>query len=54
MLREVAKKRPERVRDFVAPRIARISGVTLREAVRHLDAADRETFVAAYRGRPTS
>jgi hypothetical protein len=33
----------------VRPRIARISGVTIREAVRYLDAPDRDELLAAYR-----
>ena len=51
VLREVSKKSPERVRDFVAPRTVRISGVTLREAVKYLPADDRETLLGAYRSR---
>jgi 3-methyladenine DNA glycosylase AlkD len=51
VLREVAKRRPEPVRDWLAPRIGRVSGVTLREAVRYLPAEDREALMAAYRAR---
>ena len=51
VLREVSKKNPERVRDFVAPRTDRISGVTLREAVKYLPADDREALLGAYRSR---
>ncbi|MGB6850982.1 MAG: DNA alkylation repair protein [Thermoanaerobaculia bacterium] len=51
VLREVSKKSPERVRDFVAPRTDRISGVTLREAVKYLPADDREALLEAYRSR---
>jgi 3-methyladenine DNA glycosylase AlkD len=51
VLREVSKKSPERVRDFVAPRTDRISGVTLREAVKYLPADDREALLGAYRSR---
>jgi 3-methyladenine DNA glycosylase AlkD len=36
VLRETSKKRPELVRDWIAPRIDRASGVTVREAVKYL------------------
>jgi 3-methyladenine DNA glycosylase AlkD len=36
ILREVSKKRPELVRDWIASRDARMSGVTRREAVKYL------------------
>jgi 3-methyladenine DNA glycosylase AlkD len=36
VLREVSKKRPQLVRDWLRPRRARLSGVTLREAVKYL------------------
>jgi 3-methyladenine DNA glycosylase AlkD len=49
VLREAGKHRPRLVVDFVRPRIARISGVTIREAVRYLDAPDRDELLAAYR-----
>ena len=51
ILREVSKIDPERVRDFVAPRTDRISGVTIREAVKYLPAKDREALLGAYRSR---
>jgi 3-methyladenine DNA glycosylase AlkD len=51
VLRELARGRPELVVDWLTPRIARVSGVTLREAVRHLPAPDRDALVAAYRAR---
>jgi len=35
-LREVAKKHPDRVRAFLAERQGRVSGVTMREAVKYL------------------
>jgi hypothetical protein len=47
-LREVAKKRPAEVAAWLAPRTHRASGVTMREAVRRLPAADRERLMAAY------
>jgi 3-methyladenine DNA glycosylase AlkD len=49
VLREAGKHRPRLVVDFVRPRIARVSGVTIREAVRYLDAPDRDELLAAYR-----
>ncbi|MGB2757985.1 MAG: DNA alkylation repair protein [Acidimicrobiia bacterium] len=36
VLRETSKKRPELVRDWVTPRLDRMSGVTRREATRYL------------------
>jgi 3-methyladenine DNA glycosylase AlkD len=41
VLREASKKRPERVRDYVARRLDRMSGVTFREAVKRLPEAER-------------
>ena len=49
VLRELAKKDPGWVRDWTAARVARISGVTLREAVRPLPAEERDALLAAYR-----
>ncbi len=49
VLREVSKKRPEIVDAWLAPRAARASGVTMREAVRYLPADRREALMAAYR-----
>ena len=49
VLREVGKKRPAEVVAWLAPRTARASGVTMREAVRYLPAADGERLMAAYR-----
>lgn len=49
VLREAGKRRPDLVADFLRPRISRISGVTIREAVRYLDDTDRVTLMAAYR-----
>ncbi|WP_395109441.1 DNA alkylation repair protein [Actinomadura sp. SCN-SB] len=48
VLRELSKKDPSWVRAWVEPRVARISGVTLREAVRHLPADDAARLKAAY------
>jgi 3-methyladenine DNA glycosylase AlkD len=44
VLRDTGRKRPKLVRDWLAPRLARVSGVTLREAVKPLSAEDRELF----------
>ncbi len=41
VLREVGKQRPRLVVEFLAPRLDRLSGLTLREAVKYLPAADR-------------
>lgn len=41
VLREVARKRPRLVFDWMLPRASRASGVTLREAVKYLPAAQR-------------
>ena len=49
VLREVGKKRPAEVRAFLEPRLGRASGLTIREAVKHLPEADREALLA---GRP--
>jgi 3-methyladenine DNA glycosylase AlkD len=49
VLREVSRRDPEWVTAWVAPRVRRMSGVTIREAVRHLPEADRERLMAAYR-----
>jgi 3-methyladenine DNA glycosylase AlkD len=49
VLRETAKKHPDLVADWLAPRASRASGVTMREAVKYLPAADRDALLAAYR-----
>jgi 3-methyladenine DNA glycosylase AlkD len=51
VLRETAKRQPGLVADWLAPRIHRASGVTVREAVKWLPAAQREALLAAYRER---
>jgi 3-methyladenine DNA glycosylase AlkD len=51
VLRETAKRRPELVAAWLAPRIHRASGVTVREAVKPLPPAQREELLAAYRSR---
>ena len=49
ILRDTSRKRPSLVRDWVAPRTGRMSGVTIREAVKRLDPEDRDALVEAYR-----
>jgi 3-methyladenine DNA glycosylase AlkD len=51
VLREVGKKRPAEVAAWLAPRTGRASGVTMREAVRYLPAADADRLMTAYRER---
>jgi 3-methyladenine DNA glycosylase AlkD len=51
VLREAGKQRPVLVVGFLRPRTARVSGVTIREAVRYLGPTDRDALMAAYRGR---
>jgi 3-methyladenine DNA glycosylase AlkD len=45
VLREVAKKRPALVSEFLAPRLDRVSGLTRREAVKYLPARDRRRLL---------
>jgi 3-methyladenine DNA glycosylase AlkD len=55
VLRETAKRDPDIVYQWLAPRISRASGVTVREAVKYLDVARRDQLLLAYRtqrGRP--
>jgi len=49
ILRDTSRQRPELVRDWVAPRTGRMSGVTIREAVKRLDPDDRAALIDAYR-----
>lgn len=49
VLREAGKRRPGEVTAWLAPRTHRSSGVTMREAVKYLPAADAERLMAAYR-----
>jgi 3-methyladenine DNA glycosylase AlkD len=51
VLRETAKRQPEIVADWLAPRAGRASGVTMREAVKWLPAERRDALMAAYRAR---
>lgn len=49
VLRERTRRAPEEVVGWLAPRTARASGLTVREASRHLPAAVRDELVAAQR-----
>ena len=49
VLREAGRTRPEQVADWLERNITRTSGVTVREAVKRLPAADRDRLLAAYR-----
>jgi 3-methyladenine DNA glycosylase AlkD len=49
VLRETGKRQPALVAGWLAPRVHRVSGVTIREAVKWLPAADRDALLAGYR-----
>jgi 3-methyladenine DNA glycosylase AlkD len=49
VLRETGKRRPEEVVEWLAPRTARVSGVTIREAVKYLEPHERERLLRAFR-----
>jgi 3-methyladenine DNA glycosylase AlkD len=51
VLREVAKKRPQLVEGFLGPRMARVSALTLREAIKYLPAGQREALLAGRAAR---
>ena len=51
VLRETAKRRPDVVVSWLGPRTDRLSGVTMREAVKYLPPADAERLMAAYRAK---
>ena len=51
VLREVGKRRPAEVAAWLAPRTKRVSGVTIREAVKYLPATDATKLMTAYRER---
>jgi 3-methyladenine DNA glycosylase AlkD len=51
VLREAGKTRPEEVVAWLAPRTARASGVTMKEAVKYVDESDRERLMAAYKAK---
>jgi 3-methyladenine DNA glycosylase AlkD len=50
VLRECGKRQPDLVYAWLAPRIARASGVTVREAVKYLPDERRQALLRAYRG----
>ncbi len=52
ILREVGRKRPKLVYDWLVPRAARASGVTMREALKPLSAAQRAKLTASRGVRP--
>jgi 3-methyladenine DNA glycosylase AlkD len=52
VLRDTAGKRPDLVFEWLAPRAARASGVTIREAQKHLSAGQRGEIAAARSLRP--
>jgi 3-methyladenine DNA glycosylase AlkD len=54
VLREVGKRNAGLVVDWLAPRTHRASGVTMREAVKYLPAADAARLMDAYRARTIS
>jgi len=49
VLREMSKSRPEVVREYLASRGDRVSGLTLREGAKRLPEADREALLEAYK-----
>jgi len=51
ILREVSRKRPAIVNAWLAPRAQRASGVTLREAVKYLSAAQRAAITGTAKAR---
>jgi 3-methyladenine DNA glycosylase AlkD len=54
VLRETGKVRPRQVARWLRPRAAMASGVTVREAVKYLSRADRESILRAHaRGAQT-
>ena len=55
VLREMSKKRPQEVYEWIAPRTHRASGVTMRAVVKYLRAEAAETLMRAYKdGRPAA
>jgi 3-methyladenine DNA glycosylase AlkD len=48
VLRDTSRRRPELVADWIEPRVARASGVTVREAVKHLEPGCRARIMEAY------
>ncbi|HEX2708512.1 MAG TPA: DNA alkylation repair protein [Solirubrobacterales bacterium] len=54
VLREAAKSRPAEVYEWLLPRAGRASGVTMREAVKHLSPDQRKALLAARVGPAAS
>jgi 3-methyladenine DNA glycosylase AlkD len=54
VLRETSKRRPELVDDWLAPRIRRASGVTVREALKYLPPARKRALLAAFKARASA
>jgi 3-methyladenine DNA glycosylase AlkD len=54
VLRDTSKKRPGMVAEWLAPRMHRASGVTLREALKYLDAPPATTAVRTMTELPSS
>ncbi len=55
VLRETAKRRPDEVLRWIAPRTHRASGITMREAVKYLDDRRAARLMGAYRaGHPAT
>ncbi len=51
VLRETGKRRPQEVFEWLAPRTGRVSGVTIREAVKYLTPEQRDELLSAYARR---
>jgi len=51
VLRETARKQPDLSNAWLGPRADRASDVTVREAVKYLPNAQRETILAAHRAK---
>jgi 3-methyladenine DNA glycosylase AlkD len=51
VLRETGKKRPDEVFAWLVPRTGRVSGVTIREAVKYLGPEQRDALLTAYAER---
>jgi hypothetical protein len=53
VLRDTSRKRPDEVAAWLLPRAARASGLTVREATKHLAARARAAILAAHEaGKP--
>ena len=48
VLRETGKRQPDLVYEWLRPRCAMASGVTVREAVKYLSSTQRAELLAAY------